>query len=190
MSLTSLNDIADPRARALVRDWFERFGGEFGGDPEASASARLALEAHLIEAINDEPGADLARVEAALARLGAPEILAKEWGGGAAGPQRTQSRPTLRVLAIIVSVAQALGVALGVICIVGAAVRLFDPEAVGLFQLADGSWLVGTPSGQPVAADALGLWTAPVFLLTGVAVLGLSLVGARAATRLLGGRHA
>ena len=172
MSLTKVRDLEDRGARLLAMDWFDRLDAEFGADTALARRARNVLEAHLIDALTAKADASAVSVEHALAGMGDPAQLAADWieehaeTANARGP---------RLLRAIVSSLQLVGVVLSGLFVLGGLVRLFDPTAVGLFAMADGATLIGTPAGQTVAVDLLGIWTAPIFLLIGLALLAVSI---------------
>lgn len=178
MSLTSISELTDPDARRAARAWFDRFRTAFPGDEEAAAAAQASLEAHLIEALDGDPAAGAQAVNAALSRLGPPEALAAEWNGPAeASIARAQAGPGRRLILVALRIVRGVGMALGLIFLIAALVRLVDPGSVGLFQLEDGTWLIGTRNARSVAADVLGAWTAPLFALAGAGFMAASLSG-------------
>jgi hypothetical protein len=182
MTLTAITGLTDPEARRHAKAWFDRFEAAFAGSRQAAASARASLEAHLIEALEGDADADAATVQAALSRLGAPEDLAAEWSAGAPPAPGDAAG---RLLSIAVKFVRGVGVALGLIFLLGALARLADPGSVGLFQLENGEWLVGTRNERAVAGDVLGVWTAPLFALAGAGLMAASLGGVRAVKRVL-----
>jgi hypothetical protein len=179
MTLTSITELVDAEARRRAAAWFDRFDVAFPGGREAAASARATLETHLIEALDDDPAADLQTVEAALKRLGAPEDLAADWGGHDPAAAPEPASVARRALGVALRLTRSVGIALSLVLLLGALVRLVDPGSVGLFQLEDGTLLAGTRNERPVAADLLGPWTAPVFALAGAGFMAASLGGVR-----------
>ena len=178
MSLTSISELTDPDARRAAKVWFDRFKTAFTGDQAALAAAVASLEAHLIEALDGDFAADARTVNAALSRLGPPEALAAEWSGQAeAATPRAPAGPGRRLILFALRIVRAVGVALGLVFLIAALARLVDPGSVGLFQLEDGNWLMGTRNARSVAADVLGVWTAPLFALAGAGFMAASLGG-------------
>ena len=169
MKLARIHDLADKTAREHAQAWFDRFEAAYAGESAARKTARDQLETHLIEALHDDASASVRQVDEALARLGAPEEIAAEWSGASLVSSQNGARQKIARLAG--SLARGVSIVIGLLMLAAAFARVSDPASVGLFQLADGSWLVGTVNGQEVSKDVLGGWTVPVALSLALAFL-------------------
>lgn len=170
MNLTSIHGLTDRAARRRAQDWFDRFEDAHPGDPAARAAARDQLEGHLIEALNADPAATADQLDAALARLGSPEDIAAEWSGAA--PASAPAGTWARLGVAGASLARGAAVIVALLMVGAVFARLQDPGSVGVFVLADDTWLVGTANGQIVIRDVLGPWTVPACLALALTLLG------------------
>lgn len=169
MILERIQDLVDAAARDRARAWFDRFETAYAGETQACVAARAQLETHLIEALEADARASAEQVETALARLGSPEEIAEEWSGEpAASPPEGAGKKVFRLAA---SLARGVCAILGLVLLAAVFARLSDPAAVGVFELTDGTWLVGTVNDQAVSRDVLGVWTLPVALTLVLALM-------------------
>ncbi|WP_306017556.1 hypothetical protein [Oceanicaulis sp. MMSF_3324] len=169
MILERIQDLVDAAARDRAQAWFDRFETAYVGEAQACKAARAQLETHLIEALEADARASAEQVETALARLGSPEEIAEEWSGEpAASPPEDAGKKVFRLAA---SLARGVCAVLGLVLLAAVFARLSDPAAVGVFELTDGTWLVGTVNDQAVSRDVLGVWTLPVALTLALALM-------------------
>lgn len=169
MILERIQDLVDAAARDRAQAWFDRFETAYVGEAQACKAARAQLETHLIESLEADARASAEQVETALARLGSPEEIAEEWSGEpAASPPEGAGKKVFRLAA---SLARGVCAVLGLVLLAAVFARLSDPAAVGVFELTDGTWLVGTVNDQAVSRDVLGVWTLPVALTLALALM-------------------
>lgn len=176
MSLVRIRDLKNRAARTLALNWFDRLAAEFGPHTAIAGTAAKTLESHLIDALQGRADASAVDVERALSELGDPAQLAADWIENHAEAAIGRGRVLVRAVVTTVTL---VGGLVGGLLLLGGVVRLLDPGAVGLFAIEGGSILIGTPTGETISQDLLGGWTAPVFLIGGLVVMGLSIEASR-----------
>jgi hypothetical protein len=150
------------------------------------------LRSHLMDRVAASGEATDAGVDAALAALGSPEELAKEYMTQNLLARAEASRSPVRILeslfrwaslsaaGFFVLVGSMMGYFLGTVFILVAALKPFHPQTAGLWLLRDST---GDPEislrlgfgGVPGAGrDVLGWWIVPIGLLAGCAVVMLT----------------
>jgi len=177
----------DARARRAWRLYFLR--AEAAMSPLSSSVRRELiddLQAHVRDVLaNDKTeGDELAKVQAALGRVGNPrEFLAPLVADAVfrARPQHGSFAMTYRTLALYASrgtsyFLRALGLVLaaasGILIALAALNRLFRPESAGLFQLgADEYQLRVFGFGEAAGEQLLAPWLAVLLIAAGIAVV-------------------
>lgn len=173
-------ELADAGARRLAADYFGRVDRELAALPRTEAEAvKAELDAHLFDALGEAGGESEAQTQAALTRLGDPErflpalvadrlraragrtfspgdvaaALARGAAGGAAG--------------LVLSTAAGFGYAIAALLVAMGAAKLFAPDSVGVYRLADGRIFIGVDENLG-GVDLLGLWFTPIAIGAGV----------------------
>jgi hypothetical protein len=150
------------------------------------------LRSHLMDRVATSREATDAGVDAALAALGSPKELAKEYMTQNLLARAEASRSPVRILQSLfrwaslsaagfsVLVGSMMGYFLGTVFILVAALKPFHPQTAGLWLLPDStgdpeiSFRLGFGSVPGAARDVLGWWIVPIGLLAGGAVLVLT----------------
>jgi hypothetical protein len=150
------------------------------------------LRSHLMDKVAASGEATDAGVDAALAALGSPEELAKEYMTQNLLARAEASRSPVRILeslfrwaslsaaGFFVLVGSMTGYFLGTVFLLVAALKPFHPQTAGLWLLRDStgdpeiSIRLGFGSVPAEGRDVLGWWIVPIGLLAGCAVLMLT----------------
>jgi hypothetical protein len=150
------------------------------------------LRSHLMDRIAASGEATNAGVDAALAALGSPEELPKEYMTQNLLARAEASRSPVRILeslfrwaslsaaGFFVLVGSMMGYFLGTVFILVAALKPFHPQTAGLWLLRDStgdpeiSLRLGFGSVPGAGRDVLGWWIVPIGLLAGCAVVMLT----------------
>jgi hypothetical protein len=150
------------------------------------------LRSHLMDRVAASGEATNAGVDAALATLGSPEELAKEYMTQNLLARAEASRSPVRILGSLfrwaslsaagffVLVGSMMGYFLGTVFILVAALKPFHPQTAGLWLLRDStgdpeiSLRLGFGSVPGAGRDVLGWWIVPIGLLAGCAVVMLT----------------
>jgi hypothetical protein len=150
------------------------------------------LRSHLMDRVAASGEATDAGVDAALAALGSPEELAKEYMTQNLLARAEASRSPVRILeslfrwaslsaaGFFVLVGSMMGYFLGTVFILVAALKPFHPQTAGLWLLRDStgdpeiSLRLGFGSVPGAGRDVLGRWIVPIGLLAGCAVVMLT----------------
>ena len=147
------------------------------------------LRSHLMDRVAEATDAG---VDAALAALGSPEELAKEYMTQNLLARAEASRSPVRILeslfrwaslsvaGFFVLVGSMMGYFLGTVFLLVAALKPFHPQTAGLWLLRDSiggpeiSLRLGFGSVPGAGRDILGWWIVPIGLLAGCAVVMLT----------------
>ena len=150
------------------------------------------LRSHLMDKVAASGEATDAGVDAALAALGSPEELAKEYMTQNLLARAEASRSPVRILeslfrwaslsaaGFFVLVGSMTGYFLGTVFLLVAALKPFHPQTAGLWLLRDStgdpeiSIRLGFGTVPAEGRDVLGWWIVPIGLLAGCAVLMLT----------------
>jgi Protein of unknown function (DUF1700) len=150
------------------------------------------LRSHLMDRVAASGEATDAGVDAALAALGSPEELAKEYMTQNLLARAEASRSPVRILeslfrwaslsaaGFFVLVGSMMGYFLGTVFILVAALKPFHSQTAGLWLLRDStgdpeiSLRLGFGSVPGAGRDVLGWWIVPIGLLAGCAVVMLT----------------
>jgi hypothetical protein len=150
------------------------------------------LRSHLMDRVAASGEATNAGVDAALAALGSPEELAKQYMTQNLLARTEASRSPVRILeslfrwaslsaaGFFVLVGSMMGYFLGTVFILVAALKPFHPQTAGLWLLRDStgdpeiSLRLGFGSVPGAGRDLLGWWIVPIGLLAGCAVVMLT----------------
>ena len=150
------------------------------------------LRSHLMDKVAASGEATDAGVDAALAALGSPEELAKEYMTQNLLARAEASRSPVRILeslfrwaslsaaGFFVLVGSMTGYFLGTVFLLVAALKPFHPQTAGLWLLRDStgdpeiSIRLGFGSVPAEGRDVLGWWIVPIGLLAGWAILMLT----------------
>ncbi len=179
-----LTELESEPARAAVAAWFIEADWVLSrlNRPEADA-LRAELEARIIVLLDGDAAADAARVAAALHEAGEPgEILPPVAADRAARAAARTLHPARVIEALrygaMSGVARltavtmlALVYMLALLTAATGIVKLFAPEAAGLFRLEEGGWIFGLRAGRDAPVqDVLGWLYIPLALGIGAAV--------------------
>lgn len=164
-------DLSDPAARAAFADYFTRVDRQLAPlIAEEAGEVRRELEQHALDVMTEGTSAD-----EALERLGdpadfLPDLVAEKLRGRAA--RSFQPAHIARALAhsatsglagFVLSAIAGLGYAIVLLAFTLGVTRLIDPDAAGLYRLAEGGTLLGF-GRTPGDVDLLGHWFAPIAL--------------------------
>lgn len=180
--MTDALNPTDPKAHKLVAAWFARFDAVFSGDNAALQNAHQMLSDHLEDALEHAGETSQTDIALALSALGEPEEVAADWCGAPLTAVATVTPGQSSLSLQVRSVFRGLGFVFGALMVIAAIARWIDPTSVGLFEMSDGTILIGTPNGGEIERDLLGPVTAPLCVLIGTGLLALSF-GPRAVWR-------
>jgi len=172
--LERLTELEHEPARALAAEYLQETDALLGRLPRRVARHyRREVEVRVIEALNGGRNASAETVSRALDLIGPPgHYLPSEIAGQAARLAARSLNPRRVVEALRYGAMSGIGTAtivsvLGLLyaavlfAIAAGAARLISPDAAGIYQLANGAYVLGIGGNYPDARDVLGILFVP-----------------------------
>ncbi len=179
--MSSWIEVGDVQARTLLANYFARIDRALAPlSRDEAAAVRQELEAHILDAMAGTPAGET-DARAALEQLGDPDEFIPQLvadrlrarAGRTFGPLDVAAAilrtAVTGVRGLLTAIVMSIGYLTATVLIILGILKLTTNQAVGVFRLRTGELFIGADETVD-GVDLLGVWFAPLAIVTGLAL--------------------